>query len=133
MGHGIKSVAADPPDINVLPEYGNDPRVVSNLVNGNNFTRDDMYVWLAPLGCTTEATIASGAIATVSLHLTKETSITMLRIFNYNKSRTHSLRGARHVRISADSKLIFNGCVMLRPSCCLELIFFFCRSMYVER
>ena len=42
------AITADPPDINVLPEYGSDPRVVSNLLDGVNWTCDDMHVWLAP-------------------------------------------------------------------------------------
>ena len=33
-----RQVWADPPDINVLPEYGNDPRTVDNLLDGHNHT-----------------------------------------------------------------------------------------------
>ena len=35
-------------DINVLPEYSNDPRVVTNLLDGVNHTRDDLHMWLTP-------------------------------------------------------------------------------------
>jgi protein JBTS26 len=31
-----------------LPEYSNDPRVVTNLIDGVNKTRDDIHMWLAP-------------------------------------------------------------------------------------
>ena len=41
-------ITADPPDINILPEYGSDPRVVKNLIDGVNKTRDDIHMWLAP-------------------------------------------------------------------------------------
>ena len=41
-------ITADPSDINILPEYGNDPRVVKNLIDGVNKTRDDIHMWLAP-------------------------------------------------------------------------------------
>lgn len=41
-------IRADPSDINVLPEYNKDPRVVKNLVDGINRTRDDVHMWLAP-------------------------------------------------------------------------------------
>jgi len=41
-------IRADPADINDLPEYGNDPRVVTNLIDGVNKTRDDIHMWLAP-------------------------------------------------------------------------------------
>ncbi|CAF4707087.1 unnamed protein product, partial [Rotaria sp. Silwood2] len=44
----IRKITADPADINVLPEYGNDPRVVKNLIDGVNKTRDDVHMWLAP-------------------------------------------------------------------------------------
>jgi hypothetical protein len=44
----IASIAAFPSDINVLSEFNSDPRIVSNLLNGNNYTRNDLNVWLAP-------------------------------------------------------------------------------------
>lgn len=34
-------ISADPPDINILQEYGNDPRVVTNLIDGVYRTRYD--------------------------------------------------------------------------------------------
>ncbi len=42
------AISADPPDINVLPGYTNDPRTVDNLLDGVNDTCDDMHLWLAP-------------------------------------------------------------------------------------
>jgi len=44
----VYQIWADPSDINILPEYNKDPRVVKNLVDGNNRTRDDIHMWLAP-------------------------------------------------------------------------------------
>lgn len=44
----VSSVRAEPADINVLPEYNKDPRVVTNLIDGINRTRDDTHMWLAP-------------------------------------------------------------------------------------
>ena len=63
-------IRADPADINILPEYSSDPRVVQNLLDGVNRTRcvcvparvcmfldedlspcpyrDDLHMWLAP-------------------------------------------------------------------------------------
>jgi hypothetical protein len=41
-------VKADPSDINVLPEYSNDPRTPDKLVDGVYFTQSDMHVWLSP-------------------------------------------------------------------------------------
>lgn len=42
-----------PPDINILPAYGRDPRVVSNLIDGVNRTQDDT--------CTSGCTPTPGA------------------------------------------------------------------------
>ena len=39
---------ANPADINVLHEYDADPRTVDKLFDNNNYTCDDMHVWLAP-------------------------------------------------------------------------------------
>eukprot|EP01042_Synura_sphagnicola_P003665 gene3665-4572_t len=43
-----QQIWANPADINVLPEYDNDPRTVDNLLDGVNFTCDDLHAWLAP-------------------------------------------------------------------------------------
>ena len=32
----------------MLPGYDKDPRVVTNLIDGINRTRDDTHMWLAP-------------------------------------------------------------------------------------
>jgi hypothetical protein len=53
-GHLVKvanldrQIWADPADINILPEYGRDPRTVDNLLDGVNHTCDDLHAWLAP-------------------------------------------------------------------------------------
>ena len=41
-------ISAFPPDVNVLPGYGADPRTVEKLIDGNYFTNDDLHVWLTP-------------------------------------------------------------------------------------
>ena len=47
-GHPIfvDKITADPPDINILPEYEMDPRTISNLIDGVNHTCDDLHAWL---------------------------------------------------------------------------------------
>ncbi|XP_048575764.1 katanin-interacting protein [Nematostella vectensis] len=97
----IADILADPPDINVLPEYGNDPRVVTNLIDGVYRTRDDMHLWLAPF------TARSNHYITITF--IRPVRIAMIRIWNYNKSRIHSYRGARDVEFSLDGSLIFQG------------------------
>ena len=49
-GRSVKPnrIKAYPPDINILPGYGNDPRTVDKLVDDTYLTRDDLHVWLAP-------------------------------------------------------------------------------------
>ncbi|XP_078478463.1 LOW QUALITY PROTEIN: katanin-interacting protein-like [Lampetra planeri] len=94
-------IRADPPDINVLPAYGKDPRVVTNLIDGVNRTQDDMHLWLAPF--------TPGRRHTVFLDLGAPYRVAMIRVWNYNKSRIHSFRGAKEVEMLLDGRCIFRG------------------------
>ncbi|XP_043231543.1 katanin-interacting protein-like [Amphibalanus amphitrite] len=97
----VDKISADPADINVLDEYSGDPRVVSNLTDGVYRTRDDMHLWLAPF--------TPGGDHLVNVRFAHTSQLAMLRIWNYNKSRCHSFRGARHVDVTLDGKTIFSG------------------------
>lgn len=97
----IANIQADPPDINILPAYGKDPRVVTNLIDGVNRTQDDMHVWLAPF--------TPGRSHSVSIDFMTPCHVALIRIWNYNKSRIHSFRGAKDVEILLDAQCIFNG------------------------
>ena len=117
-GAFIHEIAGNPRDINVLPEYDNDPRTVTNLVEGTNFTRDDMHVWLAPLGFySPDADESAGLqqlgapvpLATITIKFSEPTTLSMIRIFNYNKSRTYAHRGVRSCRILLDDAVIYAG------------------------
>ncbi|KAL2635160.1 hypothetical protein R1flu_006639 [Riccia fluitans] len=44
----LRQIRADPPDVNILPGYKNDPRTVDKLVDSVNLTCDDYHVWLTP-------------------------------------------------------------------------------------
>jgi hypothetical protein len=54
----------------------------------------------------------------------------MVRVWNYNKSRTHSYRGARHIRMHLDGRVIFDGEIKKAPGQmqgaeqCAEVILF---------
>lgn len=121
----IESVEGNPKDINILPEYGQDPRTATNLVDGVNFTRDDLHVWLAPLGYYDQARRQtsrlssvedqSSPVASVTITFTTDVSLSMIRIFNYNKSRTYSYRGVRCCRILFDDRVIFKGELRIAP------------------
>ncbi|XP_031417223.1 katanin-interacting protein isoform X4 [Clupea harengus] len=94
-------VSANPPDINILPAYGKDPRVITNLIDGMNRTQDDMHLWLAPF--------TPGRQHVIELELGRVHRLAMVRVWNYNKSRIHSFRGAREVEMSLDGRCIFRG------------------------
>jgi hypothetical protein len=94
-------ISASPPDVNILPGYGNDPRTIDKLIDGHYFTNDDLHVWLAPF--------TPGEDHTISIDFGKRYHISMLRFWNYNKSRIHSYRGARLLKCELDGKTIFKG------------------------
>ncbi|CAI8039459.1 Peptidyl-tRNA hydrolase ICT1, mitochondrial, partial [Geodia barretti] len=74
-----EKISADPADINVLPEYSRDPRVVSNLLDGVHHTKDDLHMWLAPF--------TPSQPHTITISLSSPTSLAVVRVWNYNKSR----------------------------------------------
>ncbi|XP_051274601.1 katanin-interacting protein isoform X1 [Dicentrarchus labrax] len=94
-------IRADPPDINILPAYGKDPRVVTNLIDGVNRTQDDMHLWLAPF--------TPGRSHTIFLDFGGPYQVAMIRVWNYNKSRIHSFRGVKEVEMLLDGRCIFRG------------------------
>ncbi|CAH1274468.1 KIAA0556 [Branchiostoma lanceolatum] len=97
----ITKITADPADINVLPDYDSDPRVVTNLTDGVNRTRDDIHMWLAPY--------MPHGNHFICLTFQQPCKVAMIRIWNYNKSRIHSFRGARDIEMTLDKNLIFKG------------------------
>ncbi|XP_076615806.1 katanin-interacting protein isoform X1 [Chaetodon auriga] len=94
-------IHADPPDINILPAYGKDPRVVTNLIDGANRTQDDMHLWLAPF--------TPGRSHTIFMDFGAPYQVAMIRVWNYNKSRIHSFRGVKEVEMLLDGRCIFRG------------------------
>lgn len=94
-------IHADPPDINILPAYGKDPRIVTNLIDGINRTQDDMHLWLAPF--------TPGCSHTIFMDFGVPHKVAMIRVWNYNKSRIHSFRGVKEVEMLLDGRCIFRG------------------------
>jgi len=104
----IKSqVKADPADINILPGYGQDPRTIDKLFDGTYLTCDDLHVWLAPF--------TKGKEHIIEIDFKEVRTISMIRIWNYNKSRIHSYRGVRDVLIQLDQQPIFLGEISKAP------------------
>jgi hypothetical protein len=87
-------------DINELCG-GGDPRTVDKLLDDHTVTQDDLHTWLAPFN--------PGQTTDVALRFYDVMTLSMVRIWNYNKSRTHSYRGARAIRMRLDGRLIFEG------------------------
>eukprot|EP00760_Papus_ankaliazontas_P004660 PhM_4_TR12016/c0_g1_i1/m.105255 len=107
LSDATAQVVGDPHSINVLPEYHNDPRTADKVMDGINYTRDDVHMWLAPYteGCSHIITITFDVPVTIA----------MVRVWNYNKSRVHSFRGARHMEMQLDGNIIFRGEVKQAP------------------
>ncbi|KAL1488975.1 hypothetical protein ABEB36_014756 [Hypothenemus hampei] len=97
----VQLISAVPSDVNILPECQNDPRIVSNLLDGINRTKDDLHIWLAPF--------YSGKKHVITIEFFQEVTVALIRIWNYNKSRIHSYRGARDIVMLLDDKTIFRG------------------------
>ncbi|NWR76123.1 K0556 protein, partial [Centropus unirufus] len=97
----IAKITAEPPDINILPAYGNDPRIITNLIDGVNRTQDDMHLWLAPF--------TPGKPHYIFIDFVNPCQVAMIRIWNYNKSRIHSFRGVKDIIMVLDEQYIFKG------------------------
>jgi hypothetical protein len=102
-----RHIYAEPSDVNILPGYGSDPRTADKLLDGVNWTCDDLHVWLAPF------TEGQSHVITIDLGETK--TLAMLRVWNYNKSRIHSYRGAREIIVTLDGATVFTGEVSKAP------------------
>ncbi|NXK90058.1 K0556 protein, partial [Formicarius rufipectus] len=97
----IAKITAEPPDINILPAYGNDPRIVTNLIDGVNRTQDDMHLWLAPF--------TPGKPHFIYIDFVSPCQVALIRLWNYNKSRIHSFRGVKDIVMLLDEQCIFKG------------------------
>jgi hypothetical protein len=97
--------------------------VVSNLLDGVHPTKDDLHMWLAPF--------TPSQPHTITISLSSPTSLAVVRVWNYNKSRIHSYRGVRDMEMWLDQQLIFrgeirraSGGILDRASNCGETILF---------
>ena len=106
-----------------------DPRKVTNLIDGINLTRDDLHSWLTSIDVLPTTIISTShtnkqhpSSSEHQLHIPLTgfqidfhdlCTVSMIRIFNYNKSRTHSTRGVRHccLLIPGSNTILFDGYV----------------------
>ena len=100
----MKQVTASPHSVNDLAECSCDPRTPDKLVDGVHLTCSDLHQWLAPF--------AAGEAHTVTIDLGRPTTLGMVRVWNYNKSRIHAQRGVRAATFLLDGVCIFQvrGC-----------------------
>ena len=98
------SVSASPSDLNMLPDVKNDPRTPDKLVDGVYSTCDETHSWLAPHN-------KKGTANRVRIDFGKTISLSLLRLWNYNRNRVHSARGAREIAVWLDGVLIFFGVI----------------------
>ena len=103
----LAKVEGKPSGMNDLPGYTNDPREVDNLFDGVNRTTDAFHLWLAPF--------TPGASHVVTVHFVQAVTLSMIRVWNYNESRTSVARGARHVEICLDKTPVFRGEISQAP------------------
>ncbi len=71
------------------------------MVDGVNRTRDDLHMWLAPF--------TPGHAHLIRIRFAEPITVAMVRVWNYNKSRIHSTRGARDVEMYLDGGVVFRG------------------------
>ncbi|XP_012062162.1 PREDICTED: uncharacterized protein KIAA0556 homolog, partial [Atta cephalotes] len=96
----IKEIRAYTTSVNHSPNNHN-LYTINNLINGINRTRDDANLWLTPY--------SNGDHHYVYMIFEFTITIAMIRIWNYNKSRIHSFRGAKDVIIKLNDIIIFYG------------------------
>lgn len=80
---------------------------VLNLLDGCNHTRDDAHAWRMALddgGAATE-----GPLCVLQFELARPETLSLLTLWNYNKSRTHRSRGVRQCALELDGRLLFEG------------------------
>lgn len=109
---GPGAVRATPRGVCDLPGHSGDPRTADKLCDGVNFTCDARHMWLAPF--------YPERGARITLRLPRRVRVAMIRVWNYNKSRVASERGARAVTITLDGSPVFSGEVRRAPGTLAE-------------
>lgn len=95
----IANVNADPRDMNAMGGgSGQDYRTLDKLFDKTNNTMDDHHMWLIPFN--------KGEKHSITIDLGKQSTISAIRFYNYNKSEEDTLRGTKLVAMWLDKKLI---------------------------
>ena len=91
-------IDANPRDMNSIPGYSGDLRVLENLINSYNNSVVDKDIWLIPY--------TAGENHVIKFKFPESIEIKGIKLFNYNKSKEDSLRGARTVIIKSNGKFL---------------------------
>lgn len=83
------------------PSIYNDPSFLARIIGGKFLTRDQNDIWIT--------NYEQGSHLAFCLNFEELQTLSMIRVWNYNKSRIHSTRGVRHVVIRLDEQIIFFG------------------------
>ena len=82
------------------------------LIDGNNLTCDETHIWSIPF--------SGDAKPEICFNFLDQTSIGAVRIWNYNKSRIHSHRGAKEVELLLDETCVFHEDIQKAPGIASE-------------
>jgi hypothetical protein len=99
----VKSLTANPRDLNSTPGYEGDLRRLENLLSGSQGSCDDTRMWLAPFAGGSHGRNGTNV---VELEFKESVEVFGIRVWNYNKDWDSSFRGARLVRIEADGNAL---------------------------
>ncbi|XP_018654489.1 hypothetical protein Smp_152390 [Schistosoma mansoni] len=81
----------------------NDSNRITNLIDGINYTCDKKHMWLIPFN------LGDRHFIQITLPKWIQSSIALIRIWNYNQSLRHSLYGVKEMIIYLDKQPIFYG------------------------
>ena len=106
--HAKIQISGHPSGLAVLPEYKEDIRTLDKLVDGVYRTCDDSHAWLAPYH--------PGESHYILIDFLQPVTLSLIRIWNFNKSRILSYRGVKDIEIFFDDKhFIFKGRLQKAP------------------
>ncbi|GAM27479.1 hypothetical protein SAMD00019534_106550 [Acytostelium subglobosum LB1] len=103
----MQNLSAYPKDINDIPGHSGDYRTLDKLIDGHNLTMNDQHMWLIPLfhqHHIHKGTEQDQLERHLTIDLGQATSISCIRVWNYNKSQEDAARGAKHVDITLDGQ-----------------------------
>ena len=90
-----------------------DLRRLENLISTERGSTNDATMWLAPFSGSPHKRNGSNV---VEITFTEETSVSAIRVWNYNKDWESSFRGARLARIEVDGVPIQSSTVLRKVS-----------------